>query len=158
MMYIWSWLFWWWWWWCLVKCHTWGNIEAPLSFSFSLVMFECVQNLLIKLILFRELKMSATFSWFCRREEFCKTRRQPTWKMLSMNTSCASQVLLFKSIMHALVRNALMRTLVRNMIWCFMHRRYMGKGRARRLMSRWRIGRFFSQMPNTRPTCDKILF
>ena len=26
----------------------------------------------------------------------------------------------------------------------------MGKGRARRLMSRWRIGRFFSQMPNTK--------
>ena len=78
MMYILSWLFWRWWWWCLGKCHTWGNIEAPLSFSFSLVMFECVQNLLIKLILFRELKMSATFSWFCQREEFCRTRRQPT--------------------------------------------------------------------------------
>ena len=45
-----SWLFWWRWWWCLGKCHTWGNIEAPLSFSFSLVMFECVQNLLIKLV------------------------------------------------------------------------------------------------------------
>ena len=98
MMYIWSWLFWWWWWWCLVKCHTWGNIEAPLSFSFSLVMFECVQNLLIKLILFRELKMSATFSWFCQREEFCRTRRQPTYKMLSMNTSRTSQVLLLYAL------------------------------------------------------------
>ena len=60
-------------------------------------------------------------------------------------------------IIHALVRNTLMHTLERNMIWCFLHGRYMGKGRARRLMSRWRIGRFFSQMPNTRPTCKKLL-